>query len=100
VNAQVKPDPYEQTAREIQLANRRSEVFEIDRAKAYEELLDELDTVLMRMLPAVLSNYKAGDDAENGRIIGECIGGYAIRVQRAREAEELRRDLLPSWRDA
>lgn len=96
MNAQVKE--IEQTARELQLVNRRSEVFEIDKAKAYDALLDELDTVLQRLMPAMLSNYKAGDDLENGRILANCIGGFAIRVQRKREAEELWDEFIPSWR--
>lgn len=115
MNAQVKLDPIEEAGRALEIVNRRNDVFEIDKAnleakkqpgwQPYDVLLDELHEVISRTLPAMLSNYKACDDAENGAILGRVIGGFAIRVvrdrekrERQREAEELWDEFIPSWR--
>jgi hypothetical protein len=98
VNAAVKLSAIEQAGRDIELANARNDVFEIDRANAREGLLDELEEVLRNMTQTILDNHAACDQAENGKILSNVIGGYAIRVQRKREAEELWDEFVPSWR--
>jgi hypothetical protein len=111
MNAAVKPDVYQQTAREIQLVNRRSEVFEIEQLRrqegidddrlstTYATLLEQIQLLVERDLKTILANHSACDDAETGRLVHQCIGGYALRVQRAREARErLQDEFLPSWR--
>lgn len=98
MNAQVKPCPFEGAAREIELANRRSDVFEIQHAKAREELEDEIQGAVHLMLDLVLSNYEAGDDAQNGDILRGCITGLARRIRMKRIGNELRDTFLPSSR--
>lgn len=98
MNAQVKPCPYEQTAKEVELANRRSDVVEILHAKAKEELEDEIQEAVHLMLDLVLSNYEACDDAQNGDILKGCITGLARRIRMQRIGKELREAFLPGSR--
>lgn len=91
MNAQVK-------SREVEMANRRSDVFEIRRAKAKEELEEEIQGAVHLMLDLVLSNYEALDDAQNGDIIRGCITGLARRIRMARIGNEMRDAFMPSWR--
>jgi hypothetical protein len=97
VNAQLKPN--QQAARDVELANRRNDVFEIEHAKAREGLVDELQEAVYFFVDDILKNYQAGDDAENGRMLGNAIAGYAMRIYTARMAQELKEELMPSWRN-
>jgi hypothetical protein len=99
MNAQVKLKPNEQAALDVTLANRRNDVFEIERAKAREGLVDELQEAVYFFVDDILKNYQAGDDVENGRILGNALAIYAMRIYSARMAQELREEFLPSWRN-
>lgn len=97
MNAQVKPN--EQAAMDVRLANLRAQVFEIARIPdGVEGLLDELQDAMPRLIAKIMTNHGAYDYAETGRLIHECIGGFAISLQRCREAKELVEEFLPSWR--
>jgi hypothetical protein len=98
MNARAKPDIYEQTAREIDLVNRRSNVFEIENAKGREWLEDELAETAALWMSQILENYGAGDDLQNGVILRNCIGALADRIRLRRQAKELQEEFLPGWR--
>jgi hypothetical protein len=109
MNAQVKFDLYTQ----IRATNRRNDVFEIELARrkeldegikddrlstVYASLLEEIHAVLERDIGIIFANHAALDEAKTGRLVHECIGGFAIRLTKARQAEEmLRNEFLPSW---
>jgi hypothetical protein len=93
MNAAVQQSP-----RDIDLANRRSDVWEIMHAKAQDVLEDEWQSALHMMFTLVLSNYQAGDDAQNGDILRSCIADLAQRLRTHRLANEMRDEFLPSWR--
>jgi hypothetical protein len=111
MNAQLKPN--ELAALEARLSNRRSDVFEIDLVRSkeigdgikddrlstvYGSLLEEIHAVLEREIRTILASHATLDENETGRLVHECIGGFAIRRARARQAEEmLRNEFLPSW---
>lgn len=96
MNAQMKPN--EQAALELRLQGRRGDVFEIEHAKARDGLQDEIQETVMLYLDKILSNHACGDDLDTGTIIANCIANYAMHVQAARLAEELRNEFIPSWR--
>lgn len=96
MNAQLKPN--EQAALDVKLANRRSDVFWIDREKARDGLQDEIQETVSFYLPQMLESYKAGDDCQIGQIIANCIANYAMHIENAQKAKEMREEFLPSWR--
>lgn len=96
MSAQLKQN--EQYALEAKLKMRRSDVFEIEKAKARDGLQDEIQETVMNFLDDILKNFAAGDDAENGRILGNTIASYALHIETARLANELRSEFIPSWR--
>jgi hypothetical protein len=96
MSAQLKPKGADD--RDVELTNRRSDVFEIRHAKAKEELEDEIQGAVHLMLDLVLSNYEAGDDAQNGDILKGCITGLARRIRMNRIGKELREEFQPSWK--
>jgi hypothetical protein len=99
MSAQLKLKPNEQAALDVMLANRRTDVFEIERAKAREGLVDEFQEAVYFFVDDILKNYQAGDDTENGRILGNALANFAMRIHSARMAQELREEFLPSWRN-
>lgn len=96
MSAQLKPN--ERAALEVKLANRRSDVFEIERAKVRDVLEEELQQTVSLFMHEIMKNYQTGDDCSNGQILGNCIAGYALRIESARVAKEMREEREPSFR--
>lgn len=97
MNAQVKLKPKEQAALDVKLANRRTDVFWIERSKGRDELEDEIQLHVHTCLADILGAYQTGDDCQIGRIIANCIGAVGSRIYYTNLAREVKEDLLPSW---
>lgn len=98
MNAQLKPN--EQAAFDVKLALRRSDVFEIERSNARDGLQDEIQETVYLFLDQILDAYQKGDDCQIGQVIGNSIANYAMHIERSRQAQQLRDELMPSWEDA
>lgn len=97
MSAVLKPN--ERAALEVRTSSRRADLFEIARTQEGIDILkEEIQEVIDLQFDKICSAYGELDDLLIGQIVANCFATCGMRMTRARQAKEMRDELMPSWR--